>query len=868
MAKRDAQRHKIRTAATMLMIGVPVFIATLLVTAFPLLTHDVDYHQTLGKAGYSVAVSGDTATLPDWTDSPITNTTILGEHLGVTPHLDALTYLERSDSPTALSAVATDGFHLLGDRGRLLDGQWPSQPNEVVANQRLGLNIGDTLTIGAPQHAQQTFTVVGKAALFDHFLSPTDLAILPESAPQLLFPRWLIGSPGKATDAPINNLIATGHSVDFALENKFLTYLEYKVLDTLETTFLDFQLDYMGLFGFVILCALVLGSIIVFTTTPAFAIQTAERTRALALVAAVGARSHQLRLAALASTLVVAVPAIIAALVLAAFVPPIWQFGSDYGFLPARLSLTVPWVFALLWAFVGLIAAITAGLLPLQKMNTETLRETLRSTHGPTRPGLLKPCGGALFIAAGIYVMWRTTHHDLSNDIALAAAVPLFTIGALLFVPSLLHCVAKTATYQSFTLRETTRTMARQTHIFGPAIGVTLAAMAALTACVMYFSVDLDRQHATHTQFQATHTTMLHSKTPSADGPTRILPDHVKKATADQLSTIPGVTVQTINIPGSMRPTPDAPDETHHIAPPTCAPADVLTKNSGNPQPTACTGKIVTNDDIIILPANSIIQLFNLEYHEAHAVRGGAAVTLKNYGTETLQLVTSEDGTPATATTHTVQALVKTPSANGPLAHATAHKTPYLYLPQETATAANWRTTDGGFVLHHPGGPLSLAVKDAIEHIRFDNYDPSTVAEPPAQRTTFLTALTILAILAILITSASASVLLHTQQQRLHGLWHATGARLNARRRLAFTQGALPALLGGTLGAGIGITLTVWTHFGTKKYDDPAWQTLPALSYVSVPWAWILPILLATTLIAGCFAATLCATNPTRERHH
>ncbi|MFI6499178.1 FtsX-like permease family protein [Nonomuraea typhae] len=473
VARRDALRFKGRSALVIMMIALPVFVFTGLLTGFEtsnvsfregltarlgaadaqLITHDGPVQQN--AAGYGVV------TVPQARVAPRPAEQIAALAKGrVIPYSNGSVDVRIGAFYRNVSAMELD----LRDpmtRGirELVAGRFPAGPGEVAVSVRMaeeGVRLGDTLAVG---RELRPVKVVGVLA---HPFHPGANEMVAAQTGTILFDRtdgrgagWLLdaGRPvlwpeveklNEARLAVASRAVISDPPADLPYDAMFSS---------------DERADVSSAVGIAAAVVMIVLETVLLAG-PAFAVSLRRRRRELAVLAAQGASPSHLRAIVLADGLLLgglaAVIGVVLGLVGGATGPSLLAPMADNPVGP----VDVPWLSVAGIALLGLASGIIAALAPAFRAARQTPAEVLggRDDGYGARDRAGKPVLGGLLVALGLAATYLAVQTDLA--LILAAAV-LTVLGSVALMPWLVSRTADLAGRLPLPLRLSVRDATR-----------------------------------------------------------------------------------------------------------------------------------------------------------------------------------------------------------------------------------------------------------------------------------------------------------------------------------------------------------------------------------------------------------------------
>ncbi|MBE3013777.1 FtsX-like permease family protein [Microbispora sp. NEAU-D428] len=490
ISRRNARRSKWRSALILAMIGLPVALASFVLSAvfgpgpmpdrqrYPLGQADALMIGAHEWANLTQDVWGEEVS---WWDgrkqTPFTKaeiTAVLSPGSRVIPVAQAdFRYLTPQGYRRGHIRQVDLSDPLSRGTFRLTAGRLPAAPGEaVVSAAMVGSDTAPGVTLFAGEE-RRPLRVVG-VALFDLMGIPPDLMVFPGSLPDSAFGRldptlmshaWLVDTPRPVTWADVRRLNARG-----------LVVVSRAVLDGVrpdEPPSRGPSLPQTAPWVAIMLLEVVL------LAGPAFAVGRLRRSREFALVAVQGGSPGHLRTIALADGLLFGVAASVpgAALGVGAawLARPLLEQRAGYLLPP----FTAPWAAVATAAALGVVAGLLAALAPAVAASRTDPVAVLsgRRERGRERAG--RPLPGIVLVVAGTAATVVSAGHEL-GWIATSALVT--QLGLVALTPALVAAVARLAARLPLPLRFAARDAARNRGRTAPAVAAVMTAVVALTA--------------------------------------------------------------------------------------------------------------------------------------------------------------------------------------------------------------------------------------------------------------------------------------------------------------------------------------------------------------------------------------------------
>ena len=886
MARREIRRDKVRTGFIWLMVALPV--ATICAIHIVLASNDLSHAERLelalggnqaslsfmgygSKPGWS---SDGTATtggseegtwpavpLPGWGESIAEQEQAVSQWTGrptLTVTLSDLT------GPTGL-AVLRLGIDATRPQSagivRLTEGRLPATPTEALvtpAGLARGFSASGTLQLRDDSEETVQITVVGVAqATYD---AVADLVTGPDPHPGAVR-RFLLGG-----DQPVTWDDAVRFA-DRGFQTRSRDLLEPPTASASETD--DGALLRFFLTSLVGAAALLEVALV---TGPAFAIGAARQRRNLALAAANGAPTPQLRRTALGQSILLGVSAAVAGAVLGTAAGiGIWpQLNADPAGL--HLLLEVPVGQLAMALGLGIVAAIASALVAARGLGRLDLVAALR---GGLRSGTVRrgaPALGAVLVVVGMVLVWLLGTVLKPNTmwvflLWLAGAV-MVLVGSLLLVPALIHGFGRLAATGPIAirmaLRETSRQQGRATSTVAAIMagGIVLGVM-----WTMVVTTNLDQARNHHAQAPDGQAMVTFRddelSAPEFDGAVSL----VAKADA-RLRTVP-----TALVTGAAPADPEAEPLELAAMNPGCDPEAVLFWASVPPVECEALrgGWGGARQSILTGSTDDLVTLFGLDDQDQQALREGKllvdtspAPTDDSFWYATTQVAAGEvtfgraDWNTRSFTTEQVPVheITSTVIERG----ASLQRVGGL-ISTEAAEQRGWLVGSWELQVISPDGPiateLETALRQKLEPAGFlieveRGYQPR--ADPVVWGVTGT-----LGLLAV-VAAAMATVLGVAELRPFLGTLAAVGADARLSRRLASLQAWLLGLVGTALGTGIGLAIGSPVAMAQTTRDD----TVPPV--LGLPWPMVAAMVLIVPLVAAGVARISVPAHPNLAR--
>ncbi|CAM4015691.1 FtsX-like permease family protein [Janibacter anophelis] len=899
LARRDVRRHRGRSLAVLIMVGVPTMLicvglvlgATSQVSpqeSIPLTLGTAQAHVEVNPGGGRVTQLADPSRGYSTTDTPARE--IPGFRAGSGAELNAAAISDLTgaevvassegrirvrigDRDLGLETLALPGPERFTGKVTLRSGQWPDRSDEVLvspAAARRGIPESGPLQI-VGEGGERTVTVVGTAIATTQWGAPHDLVTTDSDllAAEGARSVWYVMGDRPVTWDRVRELNEYGLLVSSAqvlAQPPAQDDLAPEWRDTGEVSSDQAALIALGATLLLIVIALLVG--------PAFAVGATRQRRTLALAASNGATAAQLRRTVLAQAIVLGGLSALAGV--AASVPVTWVIArevTDRG--SAMGPFDVPWwQLGAIWS-IAVVAAILAALVPAQRLTRLDIVGAMRGrvvTPPPSRwlfvVGLILAGLGGAGVIVGL---------DRSEYVIAVAAV-LLVLGTLLLVPRILHTLGRFAGPLPLPLRLAVRDLARHRTRSAPTVAAVLAGTAALTMGLVGASSD-DAQEREDYVPQTLHgEAYVYSGGPSdaADPFARVereLPDLV-------VVPVQSYRADTEVLPSGSGEVPDEPFAT--TLPRGCTVDDLLgTDESGGGDVDAApgtgtgnrcfdlasgSGVLPTTSTISFMPAAEIVRRFALTGGEARTVTDGGGLLVSNdaddvvsdgrvevaRGTLSTDLDSGRYSLVGSATSSRIPAVTR-PRTRDNLARS-VHAG--LVLPSEIAEREGWPVMPDMQLVHDPDGPIDARTQERLQQLLGD--DTYVEVERGWQNPLAIVIAVLIGIftLVLLVVTLTATALSMAEQERDQATIAAVGGSGRTRRLMVASQTWLLATTGIVLGALVGLFpgITIARALTSEGWDPVTNMQVARDATVDVPWTALLVVLVAVPALAALLA--------------
>jgi len=540
LARRDALRHRARSALVLVMIALPVLAVTaadvLLQTSSLSGPESVD--RRMGAAQALVSVTEGTKSVEQPPDPDGCCPTVVSGN-GPVPTAEQvsslldgapLVELRRGEidfrTPKGQTPVDATEVDLTDPLARglfdLTSGRLPRAAGEVVVNAavlRFGYRLGGTLDLtGDDGLADPTIVGVAESTTLRTYPAAAgpigSLGIDPAGTTQ-----WLVGG-GPVSWPTVRQLNGIGATV-----------ASRAVIDDPPPTSQwppDVQQDSssdsttVAVVGLIVIMALIE---VVLLAGPAFAVTARKQQHSLALMAATGGTPKQSRRVVVASALVLGGAAAVAGVGLgigvARLLQPLLQHRSDQWFGPFE----VPWLHLLGVAGFGMLSAFLAAVVPAHLASRQDVVAVLAGRRGDRPPSLRSPLLGLVLVGVGVLGSALGATQPSGEMLIAASAIPA-VLGMVLLVPVVLAGLARLSGRLPLVLRYAVRDANRHRTRTVPAVAAVAATVAGVVALGIGLTSDQAENRETYTPTLASGVGIVTSPPPpqSADRQTDAAP--------------------------------------------------------------------------------------------------------------------------------------------------------------------------------------------------------------------------------------------------------------------------------------------------------------------------------------------------------
>lgn len=524
IARRDALRHKARSALVIVMIGLPILgvVTADVLLRSSQLTASEQLPRKLGAADALVSSAYGGTAIEQVPDGSTWGSPTVDSGAGPAPaEPTALTLAQVRAVLPAGSQIATwrtDGGQVhFGDAparsvtiyeldytsppadGIVIQesGRAPRNAHEVALSEatarRLGVLTGDTVTMQLSLGVPATYLVTG--IVRQRFHRNTDVAIVPpgtlltDTPPGVVeFTQFLVKSPRSITWDDVMRANAVGavivarSVVDHPPPRSAVPYYRLAATDSLRFGGGSARsaTDVATIGVIAVMCVLE----IVFLAGPAFAIGARTQRRQLGLVVASGGEPRDARHVVLGGGIVLGATGGVIGVVLGigtALAIRHWRItrGVDFGGLHLHASEIAG------AAAIGLVVGILAALLPARTAATQDVVGALAGRRPPGKSRKRVSVVGLITVAAGVALTaYGATQAPRTADVAYGSA--LAELGLAACVPALVTMAGGLARFLPLTPRLALREGARNRARTASAVAAVMAAVAGSVAVGIY----------------------------------------------------------------------------------------------------------------------------------------------------------------------------------------------------------------------------------------------------------------------------------------------------------------------------------------------------------------------------------------------
>ncbi|MCW5952027.1 MAG: hypothetical protein KIT69_07195 [Propionibacteriaceae bacterium] len=729
---------------------------------------------------------------------------------------------------------------------RLTSGRFPEAADEVLVTPAWtsrGLPASGRFTVAGDDEVAETRRIVGTAEVrFDTVIG-------------------LVGVPDLR--APDRSFLLTGDApVTWADAIRFAQYgfettsrgIAADPPDDLRHLSGELRVAYGGIIGSGALLEVTL------VVGPAFAIGAARQRRSLALAAANGAGVRQLRRLALGQALLLGSTASTAGTLLGVGVGvAAWPLlSSDPTNLHGPLEVP-PFVAAVL--VLGMLTAVVAALVPTRGLGRLDLVAALRGSARSLPPLRRARYWGLVLLVLGLAGTWAGAGLDtLSGQFSFAVwfgALVVTVAGVLLTLPSVLHVAGRLTGSASVVLRMSLRDLGRQR-------GRATATVAAILGGTVLLGVVWTTVASVNADIERKDIPQMPLGQGESWSNVRTM-EGMKQAVA---SVDPALRIAVVAMVTGWSPDGPSgqPEATITALRPGCS-ADILI---GGDIEERCRSLGSDERSLLAASADDLAWLFGLDVDQQAALRQGKILVDTSPPGHPMRVGRNEliDG----------RLRLGYYTFDGEQHHEHTFDVPAIGVDAElidrgssvalvgglltTETAARYSLAlDETLRIVDPSGPISPELEDRL-NAAIDDPNWGVRVERGYQGRTDPNVWMMTAFLALLavIAAAMATILATAEQRPFLATFAAVGAGPRLSRRVATTQAALLALLGTTIGFGIGMLAGVPMALATTGSSQVVGPILV------IPWQIAVVLVVGIPLVAALVAAVCVPVRPVLVR--
>jgi putative ABC transport system permease protein len=518
LARRDALRHRARSALVLVMIALPVLAVTaadvLIQTSTVSGPESVDRRMGAAQALVSIEQGNAQVDQPadpddccisfhdgdDGSEAPSAeqiSSLLDGAGLVELRRSSVPVVTEKGQKPVEVTEVDL-GDPVSAGLFDLTSGRLPSAAGEVVVNQALadsGYRVGDRLEL-AGDGASADPTIVGIA-------ESTTTRALPTAAGPLgalgvdngTSRSWLVdgGPVSWATVRQLNGIGAVVASRAVIDDPPPDSEIPAGVQQT--------STDSAALQVAVLIIVMALIEVVLLAG-PAFAVGARKQQRSLALMAATGGTPAQSRRVVVASAIVLGGAAALLGVVLgigvARLMEPVLQRRSADWFGPFEL----PWLHLAGIALFGLLSAFLAAVVPAHLASRQDVVAVLAGRRGDQAPSIRSPLVGLVLLGVGVVgsVLGATGRLVTDGEFLIAASAIPAVLGMILLVPVVLAGLARVSGRLPLVVRYAIRDANRHRTRTVPAVAAVAATVAGVVALGIGLTSDQAENEGTYTR--------------------------------------------------------------------------------------------------------------------------------------------------------------------------------------------------------------------------------------------------------------------------------------------------------------------------------------------------------------------------------
>lgn len=916
MARRDVRRHRGRSLVVLLMVGLPAMLvvaamtvaattqvtgaekipwamgstqATVGIPVTEQITQGADAELGFGSTGDGIEIPA-ARTIPGYDAEGTTfdNADAVGRLVDgrAIPFSVGDVRVQTGDRARALQSLAIAEPSGVGEKVTLLSGRWPTKPGEVLLSRsavEAGLPASGALAQAGAKG--EPLEVVGTVRAVGEWGMRYDLVTTAPVWTESWGGGWLVDRAEPVTWPQVQELNTYGlpvTSAEVLRHPPAVGELDPQIADQQRFGQARESMAYALLGGvLVILLTLLIG--------PAFAVSAARQRRTLALAAANGATTPQLRRTVLAQALVLGGLSAALAVALGVVAAIAFLRVADAREWMTVGPLDIPWGQVAGVVAVAVISSVAAALLPAARLGRLDIVGTMKGVHVPPPPNRLLPLGGivlAVLGGAAIITGARTTGTETR---ILLGAVALI-VGVLLTVPTILHLLGRVSGRLPLPLRLATRDLARHRSRSAPTIAAVLAGTAALTIGLVGATSDTEQRRQEYVPSTIVGEAVVYGSGEQQDAPAELerlraaVPD-LRLAQTWSVGSDPGaatgpapfVAVQPAGCSAEQtfrdreweaRQDPDATPTGAELDDPAVwgSPCQLIGETSGSGR------------SILVLDADEIVRRMGLTGTDAQTVRDGGAVVMtlpSDKGLVTDGRVTVVAGERTGDDPYAEDArLTKVETAQLPAvvrerdrASLPASLSAGLLVPLTVAKEHGWPLQASTVTAYSPSGPMTDI---QAERLMAAGSEGQVSVERGFVNELWMVLAVLIGIfttLLLVVTLTSAALSL-AEQERDQATLAAVGASRGTRRLMAGAQAWVLALVGVALGIAVGLVpgVAITYPLTGMSWDPATGAGITGEPTTVIPWLVLAVMVIVVPLVAGGLATFAVRRSPTATR--
>jgi putative ABC transport system permease protein len=916
IARRDAVRSRGRTALVAAMIGLPVFVGAA--------------GGTLLQSTYATPERRMTWELADGVQARI------GEYeaRGIVQAPDSSTAIQGNDdepTPTLaqyeadLAAAIPPGTHLVrgtvgfgelshGDVVLHDDAQVEEYPADGIADvvvapvaqgrlpdatgqvalsaplaQQIGVGVGDEVGLAVDKSEPVPMTVTGvlrrwpsgpgvvavQGAVLDE---PPDAHGLSGSARFRPYPQWYVVGDAPVTWDDVQKINALGSMVT----SRAVVLDPPPMPAELATTNGGPDVAQVGVAAGVAAIALIEAALMI---GPAFAVGARRSQRQLALLAASGGDRRAMRRVVLAGGLVTSLAASVAGAVVGVALAAAVQWVTSARGSSALPDLRVPWLLLAGLVVLGCLIGTAAAAVPARRASRVDVVAALAGRRAESAPHPAVPVVGA--VTAGLGVVAALVGATIGRPVLLVAGIVVLLVGVVLASGGIVSLVARLAPHLGPAGRFAVRDAARQRGRTAPALAAVIAALAGVSAALVYVASNEHHDEASNETLGVPGTVTVGTGW-MAPGTPEASADDVARAHELLRSTLPVADVAVVHV--AVPPhEPVAPPEDDGAGGPS---GPVYVGGSGGgairlevvrapdqecPLSTDAPdrpSRLTQVDARCVVTRNGAVMWSEPDTDTKWLVDDGTAVRLLGTPEAARAADALAAGKVVVRSEHDLQpdgtvrvevrsyddaAGTVTTLATADLPAAVVDLDNYdqlsLVLPPSAAEPLGLTTRVAGLVASTTAMSTHDDIAAANDEIDCGAWNGGVYVQPASKPMTYLLWILVAAAFVIGIGATGLAVALSAAESRPDlATLGAVGAAPRTRRRIAAAQAAVLVVTGTVLGVATGVVLgrvLVTMQRMGGLLVDPAWTTV-------IPWPWLVGVVAGVPLLAmgGAWALT------------